>query len=87
MTENEKLKHSVVGNVSFAVGVLTIALSFIFWGEMGEMSPPLILISTIGVSLGVSGSLKPNKKKIFSILGLVINTLMLLLYWWLFICL
>ncbi len=87
-------KHSVLGILAFIIGIinsiglcLVLILSISSSSKSGDylantFSVLLGLISLVGVILGIIGTVQKEQKKVFAIIGLVFNVLVLLFICW-----
>ncbi|GAA0182895.1 hypothetical protein SH2C18_51800 [Clostridium sediminicola] len=90
-TEEEKVKrHSKVGISSFVSGILAITLFLsISTLPLDETNSELVigiiaifsvLIAMVGTILGIIGILNKKKKRIFAIIGVILNLMLVLFF-------
>jgi CAAX amino terminal protease family. len=91
----KKAAHPVVGIISFSMSILSAfcmllclipavpAVKSRFPGVFTSLQPQIIaalITSLIGLVLGITGAAKKGSKKVFSVLGIIINSLVILCF-------
>jgi hypothetical protein len=91
----KKAVHPVVGIISFSMSILSAfcmllclipavpAVKSRFPGAFTSLQPQIIaalITSLTGLVLGIAGAAKKGSKKVFSVLGIIINSLVILCF-------
>ena len=67
----EEPRHSILGILSFLVSLVTIIVGY---GSQNDLALFRVqFVSLLGIGLAVAGLREPNRKRIFPLLGLIIN--------------